>query len=155
MEKSMLDPLEELRELKIHLKTTVDELLSLRNRLAEYDSEFIGRLDDLEVDINKYAYLSSAEKDMIRERLLYDCDNFKKRINEVISGLDRMMEKHTNELFAINARLEQCLGGCPQDMKHTLVTLRDVYAEHIDVFDGMKKIYTRYVNNLSAKLKTV
>ncbi len=151
----MRDPLDELRELKVHLKSTVDELLSLRNRLAEYDSEFIGRLDDLEVDINKYAYLSGTEKNMVRDRLLYDCDTFKKRINEVISGLDIVTEKHANELGAINTQLDQCLGTCPQDMKHTLVTLRDIYAEHIDVFDGMKRIYTRYVNNLTEKLKTV
>lgn len=151
----MRDPLDELRELKVHLKSTVDELLSLRNRLAEYDSEFIGRLDDLEVDINRYAYLSGDEKALIRERLLYDCDNFKKRINEVISGLNQTMEKHSNELNTINSQLDKCLGGCPHDIKYTLITLRDVYAEHIDVFDGMKKIYARYVNNLSEKLKTV
>ncbi len=151
----MQDTLEELRELKTHLKTTVDELLSLRNRLAEYDSEFIGRLQLLEVDINRYGYLDGSEKERFRERIVYDCDSFKRRIGDVIEGLTATVARHTEELAAFDLKFENCPAGCPEDLRHNLAVLSDVYRQHINVMDGMRKIYLRYVANLEGKLKTV
>mgnify|MGYP001491081686 FL=1 len=58
----MPESIEELRDLKDNLKKTVDELLGLRNRLAEYDSEFISKFDDLELDTNRLAYLQGEKK---------------------------------------------------------------------------------------------
>lgn len=151
----MQDALDELRELKVHLKSTVDELLSLRNRLAEYDSEFIGRLQLLEVDINKYGYLGGKEKELLRERLVYDCDSFKKRISEVINGLTVTIERHTGEISTLSKKIEGCNSNCPEDLKHNLTVLHDVYRQHVNVMDGMRKIYIRYVGNLDEKLKSV
>ncbi|GAB1350721.1 hypothetical protein MASR1M107_29360 [Ignavibacteriales bacterium] len=65
----MPESIEELRDLKDNLKKTVDELLGLRNRLAEYDSEFISKFDDLELDTNRLAYLQGEKKELLIKKV--------------------------------------------------------------------------------------
>jgi len=151
----MQNIIDELRELKLQLRGTVDELLSFRNRLSEYDSDFIGRLYSLEVEINKYSNIPDSEKTLIYQNLIAGCDEFKQKIEEVILGIDSAIRKHTSSLIESGEKIDRCSEECPQDLKFTLSTLRQVYNENLEVFFGMKKIYQKYLKNIDEKLKLV
>jgi len=150
----MPESVEELRELKEQLIKTVDELLSLRNRLAEYDSEFISKFDELELDINRLSYLQGDEKEPLKKKLLFDIDQFKLRIAGVVEGLDAFLTRHEAEFGGVAGILAESKLICPADLGYTFKTLESVYREHLDIFAGMKEIYEKYIRTLQEK-KTV
>lgn len=151
----MPESIEELRDLKDNLKKTVDELLGLRNRLAEYDSEFISKFDDLELDTNRLAYLQGEKKELLIKKMLFDIEQFKQRISGVVEGLDTFLSRHEKEFGGMSGVLVRTKEMCPVDLGYTLSTLEEVYREHLDIFIGMRSIYEKYISTLTDKAKLV
>jgi hypothetical protein len=141
-----------LNELKELLKRTVDELLNLRNRLAEYDSEFISKFDDLELNMNRLFHLQGEEKDLLTKKMLFDCERFKGRVEgvaEELSGQIAHFRRGYNESNRINTEKSE---GCSTDLKTNVTMLIEIYREHIGIFSGMELIYKRYIKTLEDKL---
>lgn len=145
---------EELIQLKETLKKCVDELLSLRNRLAEYDSEFINQFDEIELDLNKLYHLAGEEKSLLKKKLSFDCNQFAERITAITSNLTISVEDYHKDFEKFTRELGDCNEGCPVDLKTTLKTLLQIYKENLDVLAGMEVIFRRYSVTLKRKLNS-
>lgn len=142
---------EELIQLKETLKKCVDELLSLRNRLAEYDSEFINQFDEIELDLNRLYHLDGDEKSLLIKKLSFDSNQFAERISAITSNLTVRVEEYGKDYDRFTLELGESNQDCSPDLKTTLKTLLQIYKENLDVLAGMEIIFTRYSSTLKEK----
>jgi hypothetical protein len=146
---------EDLNLLKEVLKNRVDELLSLRNRLAEYDSELINQFDQIELDLNKLNNLEGEERAVLKNKLLFDRKQFAERITAITADLTVKLEDYRNDFEKFSQERVRLDLDCPRDLKTTLETLLQIYKEHIDVFAGMEIIFKNYTTTLEEKTAKV
>lgn len=147
--------IEQLNTLKETLKKCVDELLSFRNRLAEYDSEFINQFDEIELDLNRLYHLKGEEKSSLTKKLSFDCNQFAERISAITSNLTIKVEEFRNDFDRFTRELMECNEGCSANLKTTLGTLLQIYKENLDVILGMEVIFARYSSTLKEKTEQV
>lgn len=142
---------EELNLLKETLKKRVDELLSLRNRLAEYDSELINQFDEIELDLNRLYHLQGEEKSLLKNKLSFDGKQFAERILAITSDLSTKIEYYRKDYAGFILKFDDYNKICSADLNTTLKTLLQLYKENLDVFTGMEVIFTRYSSTLKDK----
>jgi hypothetical protein len=142
---------EDMIRLKETLKKRVDELLSLRNRLAEYDSELINQFDQIELDLNRLFHLQGEEKSLLKNKLLFDGKQFAERIQAIASDLKVKHEDFKKDFDRFLQEINESVGVSSADLKTTLKTLMDIYKEHLDIFAGMEVIFSRYSATLKEK----
>lgn len=142
---------EDMILLKETLKKRVDELLSLRNRLAEYDSEIINQFDQIELDLNRHFHLHGEEKSSLKNKLLFDGNQFAGRIIAISDDLKTKREDFKKDFEAFSTQINQSADVCSADLKTTLKTLMEIYEEHLDIFAGMEMIFSRYTITLKEK----
>lgn len=142
---------EDMILLKETLKKRVDELLSLRNRLAEYDSELINQFDEIELDLNRLYHLQGEEKSFLKNKLSFDGNQFAERITSISSNLKIKVEDYRKDFERFTRELGDCHEGCSADLKTTLKTLLQIYKENLDVLSGMEVIFSRYSSTLKEK----
>ena len=142
---------EDMIRLKETLKKRVDELLSLRNRLAEYDSELINQFDQIELDLNRLFHLQGEEKSLLKNKLLFDGKQFAERIQAIASDLKVKHEDFKKDFDRFLQEINESVEVCSADLKTTLKTLMDIYKEHLDIFTGKEVTFSRYSATLKEK----
>lgn len=142
---------EDIILLKETLKKRVDELLSLRNRLAEYDSELINQFDEIELDLNRLYHLQGEEKSLLKNKLSFNGNQFAERILAITADVKIKLEYYKKDFDNFTKEFGEYNNTCPADLKTTLKTLMQIYKEHLDVFAGMEVIFERYSETLKEK----